>query len=114
MRFEKNFGKSTIFFKGLGVQTYKKSLPDFKPYEHIFVLILKSAIMMRKSSYGTGIMLMAAGMLLFTACRRNAPDLKSNISSLSDDDKGYGSDQASLEKENNDVISIADVAANTG
>lgn len=70
--------------------------------------------MIRKSIYGTGIMLIATGMLLFTACKRNASSNNNNLASLSDDDKGYGNDQAALERENNDVISMADLAANTG
>src|SRR3569623_1931444 len=84
-----------------------------------FVLMHRSYIkicilMTRKSIYGTGIMLIATGMLLFTACKRNASSNNNNLASLSDDDKGYGNDQAALERENNDVISMADLAANTG
>lgn len=62
---------------------------------------------------GKLMMLMASAMLLFAACKR-AGNSNNDISSLTDDDKAYGADQAAMEKENNDVISIADVAANTG
>ncbi|OJW81884.1 MAG: hypothetical protein BGO69_15450 [Bacteroidetes bacterium 46-16] len=69
--------------------------------------------MIRKSLYGKGLILVATGMLLLTACRRTATDTNS-LASLSEDDKGYGADQALIERENNDVISMADAAAANG
>lgn len=69
--------------------------------------------MIRKSLYGKGLILAATGLLLFAACKRTATDT-SSTTTLSEDDKGYGGDQAAIERENNDVLSMADAAANNG
>ncbi|MGN6568857.1 MAG: hypothetical protein ACTHJ0_12935 [Flavipsychrobacter sp.] len=58
----------------------------------------------------TGTMLMAIAMLSLSACKRN----NSSTDSASADDVGTVTDQTQLERENNDVDNIADVAYTTG
>ena len=59
----------------------------------------------------TGTILMAAAMLSFTACKRND---SSATDSANTDDAAAVSDHAQLERENNDVDNIADIAYTTG
>jgi hypothetical protein len=60
-----------------------------------------------------GVIIVAASLLTFTACKPNKKEVTPALTNA-DDNGGYASDGAKLEQHNNDVISIADVAASSG
>lgn len=64
--------------------------------------------MLCNSNLKKGTLLIAASMLLFTACKRTNKD--DNYLSNEDDRIGYASDASRIEFANNDVISLADQA----
>jgi hypothetical protein len=66
---------------------------------------------LRKGSF-----IVAASLLTLGACKRsdNSSTTSTSAPANADDNGGYASDAAKLETNNNDVISIADAAGNTG
>lgn len=69
-----------------------------------------------KTFLRNGAFVLAASLLTLGACKRNDNTNSTSTPALTsaDDNGGYASDAAKLETNNNDVISIADAAANTG
>jgi hypothetical protein len=65
--------------------------------------------------FKNALLLSAALTVGLVACKKTDDTTNNNNSAnVSDEDRGYGADQARLERENNDVIAIADIAAKTG
>lgn len=68
-----------------------------------------------KTLLRNGAFIIAASLLTLAACRKGTTTTNTTPALTSADDKGgYASDGAKLEQNNNDVISISDVAAATG
>lgn len=61
--------------------------------------------------FQAGAILLAASVITFTACKRSSDTSSSTALTNADDNGGYASDNAKLEQNNNDVISIADASA---
>jgi hypothetical protein len=57
---------------------------------------------------------MTAGLVFFTSCKRNKTDTSTATLTNADDNGGYASDAAKLDRNSNDAMSIADAAAATG
>ena len=68
--------------------------------------------MLPTSRLKTGIMLLSAFLVLFSACKPKKTDTPPLTSS--DDNGGYASDAAKLDRNSNDAMSVADDAAITG
>lgn len=69
-----------------------------------------------RSLLKNGAIVIVAGMLTLTACKRNKTTTTVTTPTLTnvDDNGGYATDAAKLEESNNDVISLADAAASSG
>ena len=69
--------------------------------------------MLYKSLLRNGALIVMAGLLTFTSCRRNNKDTTPALTST-DDNGGYASDAVKLDQNSNDVISISDAAGSAG
>ncbi|MCD6010564.1 MAG: hypothetical protein K0Q79_426 [Flavipsychrobacter sp.] len=66
-----------------------------------------------KSILRNSAIIIMASVLTLTACRRDKDDAN-NVLTNADDNGGYATDAAKLDRDGNDIISIADAAVETG